>query len=389
MNHGNNLNENDVLCGRGGGTNNNKGNILFRQMVASRQLSYLKASNQGKKSIAKAIVDEIRQNGGRFLKCNDRGESEDIGDVKAGEKTRQALREGMDIRNHKKEKDDFLRAEHERDSQMRPNAYPPYDHNYYSQRYYHTYPLPHETLRHHYPSVEQKCSRTTYPHGNYSKDRDFLFQVENERVDLRHNHISSNPYPYQNYDLHNSHTYHRRTLTSTPIALSYEHNHASRNFYSARPRNTLSGRHCHPDLVDWDHNRVSHQCEHHHHRQDVKNGYHREQSSLRRTAGNTSNMIEVPRLHPWDYYYGASFVHANKRPRYEGTQDRSEVSIAPLLPRDTLKSQSSIHFERNNLNETRNGCKCKKIQCIKKYCECFSSGIKCGKTCQCLECKNN
>jgi len=33
-------------------------------------------------------------------------------------------------------------------------------------------------------------------------------------------------------------------------------------------------------------------------------------------------------------------------------------------------------------------CKCKKSQCIKKYCECFAHNVKCGSKCRCRECKN-
>jgi hypothetical protein len=34
------------------------------------------------------------------------------------------------------------------------------------------------------------------------------------------------------------------------------------------------------------------------------------------------------------------------------------------------------------------GCNCKKTQCQKKYCECFSSGIACGLDCKCEDCAN-
>lgn len=86
--------ENDVLSGRGGGTNVHPGNRNFRDLINLHRRSYLKARKNDKPAISRAIVRAIRESGGRFLK---RGNKSDlwfeIGDDAAREKTSQALRQ--------------------------------------------------------------------------------------------------------------------------------------------------------------------------------------------------------------------------------------------------------------------------------------------------------
>ena len=87
--------ENDVLCGRGGETNNHVGNIKYRDLVKQYQRQYLKAKRREKPRIARLIVDTIRRRNGRFLKKNTSDNTwRDVGNTKAREKTSQALREG-------------------------------------------------------------------------------------------------------------------------------------------------------------------------------------------------------------------------------------------------------------------------------------------------------
>ena len=39
--------------------------------------------------------------------------------------------------------------------------------------------------------------------------------------------------------------------------------------------------------------------------------------------------------------------------------------------------------------EVRKGCKCKKTKCLKKYCECYQSGVQCTVFCRCEGCFNH
>jgi len=108
------INENDVLLGRGGFTNNHTGNRRFRQLVQQYQLQYFHASKMEKPAIASMIVHTIRSSNppGRFLKkskmdevtttttdADDESVSsggsswKDVGDLRAREKVSQALRE--------------------------------------------------------------------------------------------------------------------------------------------------------------------------------------------------------------------------------------------------------------------------------------------------------
>ena len=63
------LQEVDVLCGRGSGPNDRAGNIEFRNLILTRKAEYLAAkTREAKGRIASDIVNNVRARGGRFLK---------------------------------------------------------------------------------------------------------------------------------------------------------------------------------------------------------------------------------------------------------------------------------------------------------------------------------
>lgn len=71
------------------------GNEYFRALVRKHKVAYVACPKPQKGKYSRIIVDEIYIRGGRFLKQNTTDKLwYDIGDKKALDKTRQALREG-------------------------------------------------------------------------------------------------------------------------------------------------------------------------------------------------------------------------------------------------------------------------------------------------------
>ena len=87
---------NDILFGRGGGTNHHPGNKLYRVWVDAKKEEYSQSARLKKPSVSMGIVRDWRalDPPGRFL-SQDAGTKlwNDVGDAKAREKTSQALRE--------------------------------------------------------------------------------------------------------------------------------------------------------------------------------------------------------------------------------------------------------------------------------------------------------
>ena len=89
--------DHDVLSGRGNFVNYHAGNEHFRALVRKHKVAYVACPKPQKGKFSRMIVDEIRSRNppGRFLKQDPATKLwYDIGEKKALDKTRQALREG-------------------------------------------------------------------------------------------------------------------------------------------------------------------------------------------------------------------------------------------------------------------------------------------------------
>lgn len=105
--------DNDVLYGRGGGTNHHPGNKRYRKMVEDRKLDYVNSKRLDKPLVALEIIKFWRSQEppGRFLKLDEKtGLWQDVGDKKAREKTSQALREKAPEIRRKQEEEAMVKA---------------------------------------------------------------------------------------------------------------------------------------------------------------------------------------------------------------------------------------------------------------------------------------
>lgn len=92
-----NPHDHDVLSGRGNFVNYHAGNEHFRALVRKHKVAYVACPKPQKGKFSKLIYEEIRSRNppGRFLKQDLKTKLwYDIGEKKALDKTRQALREG-------------------------------------------------------------------------------------------------------------------------------------------------------------------------------------------------------------------------------------------------------------------------------------------------------
>ena len=80
---------NDIICGRGGKSNNHVGNTKWRKLVQENKELYISLPKREKMMVAIKIVKKIRNliPLGRFLQKNEKtGKWDEIGDIRARDK---------------------------------------------------------------------------------------------------------------------------------------------------------------------------------------------------------------------------------------------------------------------------------------------------------------
>eukprot|EP00537_Pseudo-nitzschia_pungens_P005472 CAMPEP_0172362618 /NCGR_PEP_ID=MMETSP1060-20121228/6197_1 /TAXON_ID=37318 /ORGANISM="Pseudo-nitzschia pungens, Strain cf. cingulata" /LENGTH=522 /DNA_ID=CAMNT_0013085169 /DNA_START=374 /DNA_END=1942 /DNA_ORIENTATION=+ len=91
----------DVLCGRGGESNNFIGNKRYRKLIGERKADYRKIDVKQRKlktNFVRDIVQHIKNRGGRFIDVGPGGNYYVVTDEKARKKTSQALRETKELK---------------------------------------------------------------------------------------------------------------------------------------------------------------------------------------------------------------------------------------------------------------------------------------------------
>ena len=84
----------DVLFGRGGGTNHHAGNLRYRELISSHRQDYVQVAIKSEKAnVSRRVVKAIKAGNGRFLRKGDDGRWHEVSDKEAVDKASQALRE--------------------------------------------------------------------------------------------------------------------------------------------------------------------------------------------------------------------------------------------------------------------------------------------------------
>jgi hypothetical protein len=76
------------------------------------------------------------------------------------------------------------------------------------------------------------------------------------------------------------------------------------------------------------------------------------------------------------------------RRNYKGAFKGTGLAVDEQIGTTANGSTKTANGSTNGSTKTVRGCRCKQSKCLKKYCECFGLGLKCGENCICEDCMN-
>ena len=152
----------------------------------------------------------------------------------------------------------------------------------------------------------------------------------------------------------------------------YYPHHRSDNYYLDH-RSHYHHPHHNPQQNHWRRRQTAH---------EQKNNDSRMESSNRAPSGGGqfvqhSNYSDSQRNYNDRYYH----AHANTAANYH-PDPHYNPRYSPI------QNKNPTFVEDNGASTYAGGCNCKKINCLKKYCDCFKAGLKCNSNCRCVNCQN-
>eukprot|EP00529_Nitzschia_sp_RCC80_P025402 CAMPEP_0113452070 /NCGR_PEP_ID=MMETSP0014_2-20120614/6660_1 /TAXON_ID=2857 /ORGANISM="Nitzschia sp." /LENGTH=541 /DNA_ID=CAMNT_0000343437 /DNA_START=681 /DNA_END=2306 /DNA_ORIENTATION=+ /assembly_acc=CAM_ASM_000159 len=117
--------DDDVLCGRGAGAGQHKGNLVYNKLVTKHFDEYFRAPNGEKKTIVSMIIQDVQNRNGRFLERLHGSDQYyiEIGTERTMSKVAQAFRDVKNARERKESRKQFEKLKQEgKLSQAEANA---------------------------------------------------------------------------------------------------------------------------------------------------------------------------------------------------------------------------------------------------------------------------